>query len=120
MYQKNKLNLIKFKTKERFQAGVLPFLLNDISLIIWLGISALKKNKKELFKISLTFTNLYTAYKCKADSLYDNNDFEEALIYYLKADTAQNACDTNSEYWELELNYSFNNIENCKKRIKSY
>jgi tetratricopeptide (TPR) repeat protein len=89
----------------------------------WLGISTVEDDnsqKSELWKISGTFSNLYKAYKCKADEHYENNDYEKALSYYLKADKALNACDHNSEYWDIEQAYSLNLIALCYKKLYNY
>jgi hypothetical protein len=90
---------------------------------VWLGISMEEKDSlsQSLFwKISGTFSNLYRAYKCKADGYYENNDYEQALNYYLKADKALNACDHNSEYWEVEKAFSLNIIALCYLKLYKY
>lgn len=76
--------------------------------------------KSKLKRISGTFSNLYLAYKCKADIYYKNNEYEEALPYFLKADKALNACDHNYENWYLEQAYSLNKIALCYKNLKNY
>lgn len=77
-------------------------------------------SQSELWKISGTFSNLYKAYKCKADIYYDNNEYEQALNYYLKADKALNTCDYNSDYWDVEKAFSLNLIALCYKKLYNY
>jgi tetratricopeptide (TPR) repeat protein len=77
-------------------------------------------NQSQLWKISGTFSNLYKAYKCKADEYYENSDYEQALNFYSKADKALNACDHNSEYWDVEQAYSLNLIALCYKKLYNY
>lgn len=72
-------------------------------------------SQSQLSKISGTYSNLYKAYKCKADEYYKKSDYEQALSYYLKADKSLNACDHNSEYWDIEQAYSLNLIALCYK-----
>lgn len=77
-------------------------------------------SQSQLWKISGTFSNLYKAYKCKADEYYENNDYKQALNYYLKADKVLNACDHNSTYWDVEQAYSLNLIALCYKELYIY
>jgi len=71
----------------------------------------------ELYKISGTYTNLYKAYKCRADGEYDNNQFSNALKDYDKAHKSLTACNHNSKYWDEEKSWSFNNIALCFKGL---
>lgn len=71
----------------------------------------------ELYKISGTYTNLYKAYKCRADAEYDNNQFSNALKDYDKAHKSLTAVNHNSKYWDEEKAWSFNNIALCYKGL---
>ena len=87
----------------------------------WLGISSEEINdshQNELWKTSGTFSNLYWAYKCKADIYYDKNEYEQALIYYIKADKALNACH-HFKCWEEQAN-SLNKIALCYQKLYNY
>ncbi len=74
----------------------------------------------DLYPISGTYTSLYRAYKCKADEYYGSHEYEQALHYYLKADKALNACNHNSEYWEMEQAHSLNHIGLCHQKLYNY
>jgi len=77
-------------------------------------------NEKDLWKIGGTYSNLYKAYKCKADSEYDNNKYEVALINYTIAHNYLTACDQNFKYWDEEKSWSLNNIAFCYKNLKKF
>ncbi|MCR9249092.1 MAG: tetratricopeptide repeat protein [bacterium] len=59
----------------------------------WLRIdtgSITEKDFKRLWKIHGTYTNAYNAYECKAKKLNASNNFKEAIIYQIKADSILN------------------------------
>lgn len=76
--------------------------------------------ESDLNKISRTYSNLYRAYRCKADADYNNNKFEDALISYKIAHNYLTACDHNSKYWEEETSWSLNNIAICYKNLSKF
>ena len=77
-------------------------------------------NKKELFKISETYTNLYHAYACKADKEFNNNQINEALNDYKAANKYLFACEMLSNDWAVEKSWSLNNIALCYRDLKKY
>lgn len=76
--------------------------------------------QKELLKISGSYTNLYNSYKCMASQLFTQKEYNQALGYYLKADSILNVCELNSEYWKTERAYSMNKIGLCHKKLQNY
>lgn len=77
-------------------------------------------SQNNLWKISGTYVNLYRAYKCKAVGYFENADYEQALSYYLLADESLNACEHNSEYWDIEKLHSIVAIANCYKKLSKF
>lgn len=111
--------------------------------LVWLGISSVEEEKildsdsnellpehinlndddskqNRLLDISGTFSNLYRAYKCKADEYYNNGMYEQALNYYLEADKALNSSDHYYEAWEVEKAYSLNQMALSYKKLYNY
>ncbi len=94
--------------------------------LAWLGIPTQKDMRVEaayqnrLSYISGTYSFLYRAYKCKADEYFNNDIYEKAVIYYIKADKALNACDQKYETWNDELAYSLNKIAICYLKLNNY
>lgn len=76
-------------------------------------------NQNDFSPISGTFSNLYSAYKCRADGKYNNNQFAEALKDYEKAHKSLTACTHQSKYWEEEKVWSFNNMALCYKEMNN-
>ncbi len=72
------------------------------------------------YYISATFSNLYEAYRCKANREYENNNFEGALEDYKKAHKNLILSDPDTEYWKVEESWSFNNMAFCYKNLKQY
>jgi Tfp pilus assembly protein PilF len=77
-------------------------------------------NESELWKISATFSNLYRAYKCKADAEYYKNKFEDALANYNIAHAYLSACDHKSKYWDEEKSWSLDNIAKCYMSLRKF
>lgn len=86
---------------------------------VWLSWDTANIERRELMKIGGSFERLYKAYKCKADFLYNNYDYEHALKYYLKANDVLNSWNV-SEYWDLEQAQSLNEIAICYKMMHNY
>lgn len=86
---------------------------------IWLSDDTTNIERSELMKIGGTFERLYNAYKCKADLLYNNFDYEHALKYYLKANDVLNSWNV-SEYWDVEQAQILNEIAICYKMMHNY
>ena len=89
----------------------------------WLGIATEEDKEKNgflLHKISGTYRNLFDAYKCKADDLYDLNQYEQALTYYIKADEVLNYGLLEGEYWDFEQSYSFTHMALCYRNMNQY
>lgn len=77
-------------------------------------------SQNDLFPISGTYTNLYKAYKCKANTEVDNNKFSEALLNYQTAHKYLTACDHKSKYWDEEKSWALNNIALCYKNLNKH
>ncbi|ARV05296.1 hypothetical protein BTO04_00680 [Polaribacter sp. SA4-10] len=77
-------------------------------------------NESQLWQISGTFSNLYKAYKCKADEHYENKQYEQALNYYIKSDVGLTNYERKSEYWKIEQTYSKNRLALCYKKLYNY
>ncbi len=89
---------------------------------IWIGVNTEKDslNTDNLWKISGTYSNLYKAYRCKADAEYDNNMFTEALKDYQLAHKYLTSCNHGTEYWDKEISWSLNNIAFCYKKLSDF
>lgn len=70
-------------------------------------------NPNDLYPISGTYSNLYKAYRCKANAEYDNNNFNEALLNYIIAYKYLITCNHKSNYWDKEKSWALNNIALC-------
>ncbi len=74
----------------------------------------------QLWQISGTYSNLYLAYKCKADEYYENKNYHQALTYYLKSDQALTNYQHKSEEWKTEHLFNKNTIAICYKNLQNY
>ncbi len=79
-----------------------------------------KAYQDQIKKIQGTFITLYGAYKCIARKFYDDDEYEKALTYYLKADTALNCCEYDDDLWEVEKAHSLNHIALCYSNLDEY
>jgi hypothetical protein len=70
-------------------------------------------NQDDLYPISGTYSNLYKAYRCKANGEYDNNHFNIALLNYITAYKYLITCNHKSNYWDKEKSWALNNIALC-------
>lgn len=77
-------------------------------------------NEIELWRISGTYSNLYEAYKCKADKLYENEEFEKALDFYIKSDKSLTNYANKSKFWKTEQAYSKNALALCYQKLNKY
>ncbi|MFT6334121.1 MAG: tetratricopeptide (TPR) repeat protein [Halioglobus sp.] len=77
-------------------------------------------SQSQLWKISRTYSNLYQAYKCKADVHYKNKQYDLALNYFLKADKALSNYVGKSEYWKIQQVQSKNILALCYKELYNY
>ncbi len=77
-------------------------------------------NQDDLYPISRTYSNLYEAYRCKANGEYDNNKFSEALLHYQTAHKYLTACDHKSKYWDEEKSWALNSIALCYKDLNKH
>ena len=84
----------------------------------WLGDDTVKKANVE--KIGRTFQDLYSAYRCKAETEYNSDHFEDALKHYSLADVYLNTFDYPSKYWNEEKSWSLKMIALCYMNIKKY
>lgn len=82
----------------------------------WLG----NAYDPQLWQISGTYSNLYLAYKCKADEYYENKKYQQALTYYLKSDQALTNYKHKSEEWKIEYLFNKNTIAICYKILQNY
>lgn len=91
----------------------------------WLGItlaedgSMSKQDSMDIWGISKTYTDLYKAYRCKAAQLYNQNNYKEALKYYLKAHPYMYVGERIPS-WEIEKSYSLNSIALCYQYLENY
>ena len=76
--------------------------------------------QSELWKISETYANLFRAYKYKAEKLYKERAYKEALDSYNKANEVLEIYDHNSEYWDLEKVWILNQMAVCHKASDNY
>jgi Tfp pilus assembly protein PilF len=123
-------NLLMFDYSERCEDAIangdcdkaIEFALKANSVgKIWLGIDPGGKEDKEmLLHISGTYTNLYDAYKCKADRDYDKNEFDAALKSYQIAHDYLTSCVHQSKFWDEEKYRSLTNIAFSYKRLNKY
>lgn len=81
-------------------------------------------SKKELqdvyYNISGTFTNLYRAYRCKGDNLYNEGKYEEAISYYKTAHQNLKAFTIKNLYWKQEITYALNNLGASYLRLNKF
>jgi hypothetical protein len=79
---------------------------------LWIDTDSLTKNDiEQLWKIQGTYTNIYRAYKCKADKMYDSMNYGEGLNYLFKADSFLNIKSVAKNHsWKVERAESKNNI----------
>jgi Tfp pilus assembly protein PilF len=77
-------------------------------------------NQGQLWKISGTYTNLYEAYKCKADGFYERDQFNEALYNYQIAHKFLIATDHQADNWEEDEAWSLNNVAFCYKGLAKF
>ncbi|GAA5028350.1 hypothetical protein GCM10011506_14820 [Marivirga lumbricoides] len=79
---------------------------------LWIeGDSLTEKDIKQIWKIHGAYTNIYKAYVCKADKLYDSKNYEEALLYRIKADSFLNINPVAlNDSWKVERADSKNSI----------
>ncbi len=93
---------------------------------VWLGIKPnengylSKEDSSHLWKIMGSYQNLYEAYKCKADALYNEKKYELALGLYLKADKYLYVDLNPSKLDEIEKSYSINSIALCYSFLSKY
>ena len=87
----------------------------------WLWIdedSLTEKDVNRLWKIQATYTNVYRAYDCKAEKLYDSKIYRGALHYQLKADSFLNINPTaKNDWWRNERADSKNKVGLCYDRL---
>ena len=79
------------------------------------------------WKISGTYTNLYTAYKSLGDAEYNQRRYSQALQAYQTGNTFLVAGDHRSseveqasEYWEKEKAWSLNNMAFCYLKLQRF
>ena len=93
---------------------------------IWLGITPnengyfLKEDSSILWKIMGSYQDIYEAYKCKADVLYNEKKYDLALELYLKADKYLYIDSNPSTFYEIEKSYSINSIALCYRFLFKY
>jgi tetratricopeptide (TPR) repeat protein len=90
--------------------------------LIWLGIENFNLNDTSLIDdirpMSNIFSSLYRAYKCKADNMYENQEFDEALILFQKTDSFLTFNEHKS--WNLNKIRSAINIAEAFSKLKKY
>lgn len=77
-------------------------------------------NEPDLWKICGTYSDVYEAYKCKADDAYEREKYDEALRSFVTAHFYLNACEHQNSYWNLEKAWSLNNIAHCYRKLGNY
>lgn len=82
--------------------------------------AAFKEFQAEYEYISATFTLLYEAYECKANALFAEKAYSEALHHYTKANEALYAYDATRPYWLKERALSFSKIGVCYYYMGAY
>lgn len=85
---------------------------------LWIDEGPLDKDEiSQIWKIQSTYTSVHQAYECKADKLYDQKNYAEALHYQLKADSFLNINPTALyDYWKFRRANSKNKIGLCYDR----
>ena len=82
----------------------------------WLG----HLEESQSWQISGSYTNLYLAYKCRADHYFENRNYTQALNHYLKADQALTNYKQKSVDWKIEQIFNKNSIAICYKNVQNY
>ena len=105
----------------------------------WLGLSINlsggyfnSEDSSGIFKVSITpsqdnlsyingvFSNLYNAYRCKADNYYSSSQYDLALENYLMADAYLNLYSNFANSWESMKSFSKRDIALCYEGLNEY
>ena len=76
--------------------------------------------QSKLWQIRGTYICLFRAYKYKAEKLYKQRAYKEALDSYRKANDVLGMYDFNSESWDLENVWILNQMAVCHKASDNY
>ena len=87
----------------------------------WLGIyndTLTEYNVSQLWMIQGAYTNVYDAYNCKAEKLYDSKNYSNALYFKIKADSFLNINPVaRNDWWRNERATSKNDIGLCYDKL---
>jgi len=78
------------------------------------------KGDVELDRIGKTYSNLFLAYNCLGDALYDEDEYDEAITAYQIAKLRLNTSDHSSNYWMIKKAYLLNDLALCYRDKGEY
>lgn len=75
------------------------------------------EGEEHLYPISRTYSTLFKAYFCKAESLYSAKQYKEALSHYLQAYKYLTIPTIKSVYWQEQKSDALNMIGHCYRQL---
>lgn len=118
--------LIEITEENNLNAQTREKLFNEMSLNSTIEINS---NLEQLFQhdngeenlssILRSYTSIYNAYFCKAENLYEQKEYKEALSNYLAAYRYLTTPQIKSQLWQEEKSVALNMIAHCYRQLNN-
>ncbi|WP_158961175.1 tetratricopeptide repeat protein [Myroides fluvii] len=116
LVEKTEMEEQNFQTREFIFHELLKDNIEDIS-IETIQMLYQYEGEEHLYPISRTYSTLFKAYFCKAETLYSAKQYKEALSHYVQAYKYLTIPTIKSIYWQEQKSDALNMIGHCYRQL---